>query len=140
MSSRADRFTQVNKKQETFSDFLNNFDKNPVTSTLAKIVNEESIKQSLRNLILTNVGERLFQPLVGSNVSRSLFEPADAVTADSLIYYIKNCIKQNEPRVLLNDVFVFANSDGNSFLVTIVFSVINNTAPISLDLILRRVR
>ena len=140
MSSRADRFTQVNKKQETFSDFLNNFDKNPATSTLAKIVNEESIKQSLRNLILTNVGERLFQPLVGSNVSRSLFEPADAVTADSLIYYIKNCIKQNEPRVLLNDVFVFPNSDGNSFLVTIVFSVINNTAPISLDLILRRVR
>jgi phage baseplate assembly protein W len=140
MSTRADRFTQIAKKQETFSDFLNNFDKTPVTSTLAKIVNEESIKQSLRNLILTNMGERLFQPLVGSNVNRSLFEPADSITADSLIYYIKNCIRQNEPRVLLNDVFVFANSDGNSFLVTIVFSVINNTAPISLDLILRRVR
>jgi phage baseplate assembly protein W len=140
MSTRADRYTQTSKKQEMFSDFLNNFDKNPITNSIAKITNEDSIKQSLRNLILTNIGERVFEPMVGSNVYRSLFEPSDAITADNIIYYIKNCVKQNEPRVVLNDVFVFPNPDGNSFLVTIVFSIINNTKQLSLDLILRRVR
>ena len=140
MSTRADRFTQLSKKQETFSDFLNNFDKNPITNSIAKITNENSVKQSLRNLIMTNIGERMFEPLVGSNITHSLFEPNDAITANSVEYYVKKCIEENEPRVLLNTVFVYANPDGNSFTVSILFSLINNDRQVSLDLILRRVR
>jgi phage baseplate assembly protein W len=140
MSTRAAKYTQLSKKQETFSDFLNNLDKNPVTNAVAKITNEDSVRQSLRNLILTNIGERMFEPLVGSNVNYSLFEPNDVITANSVEYYIKKCIEENEPRVILNSVFVYANPGNNSFTVTILFSLINNNKQISLDLILRRVR
>ena len=75
MQTRADKYTQVGKKQEFYSDFMNNFVKHPVNNSLARLTNEESVKQSIRNLILTNVGERMFEPDVGSTVNNALFEP-----------------------------------------------------------------
>lgn len=140
MALRADKFTQISKKQEYFSDFLTNFDKHPVNNSLAKVTNEESIKQSVRNLILTNFGERLFEPDIGSGIRAALFEPNDIVTAQSILFHINSTISQNESRVNLLDVSVVPSIDESAFSVSIVFSIINNTAPITLNLILRRVR
>jgi phage baseplate assembly protein W len=139
--TRADKLTQLNKKQEFFSDFLTNFERHPVSGALARVTNEESIKQSLKNLILTNVGERIFQPNFGSNVRRSLFEPNDKITAQNIVYYIKNSVSQNEPRVALSNVVVYPSPDEGTFTVNIVFYIINNpVTPVTLNLILRRVR
>lgn len=140
MASRADKFTQLEKKQELFSDFLTNFDRHPITNALAKTTNEDSIRQSIRNLVMTNIGERLFEPTVGSDVMRSLFEPNDVITAENISYYVKMTISQHEPRANLIDVIVMPSPDENSFFVSVVFSVLNNTTPITLNLILRRVR
>jgi phage baseplate assembly protein W len=138
--TRADKYTQTQKKQEYFSDFLNNFDKHPITSTLARITNEDSITQSIRNIVLTNLGERVFEPNIGSDIKRALFEPNDTITAENIILFVKSTIKQNEPRALVNNVFVYPSPDDNSFTVNVVYSVINNPVTTSLNLILRRVR
>jgi phage baseplate assembly protein W len=140
MSSRADKFTQTQKKQEFFSDFLNNFDKHPITNSVAKVTNEESVKQAIKNLILTDLGERLFEPKIGSGIKNALFEPNDIVSAETIVFQIQNCIRFNEPRVDLYDVRVLSSPDGGTFNVTIVFGIINNVEPITLNLILRRVR
>jgi phage baseplate assembly protein W len=140
MLSRADTITQLDKKQELFSDFLDNFDKHPISHGLIKITNEQSIKQSLRNLILTNLGERLFQPNIGSNIHRALFEPNDIVTAENISFYIKNTIQYNEPRVNVLNIEVLPDVSRYSFNVNIIFSVINSTTPVTLNLILKRVR
>ena len=71
--TRADTFTESKKKIEFFSDFTNSFAKTPFGDQLGKLTNERSVSQSLKNLILTNLGERLFQPFVGSNVNAILF-------------------------------------------------------------------
>jgi phage baseplate assembly protein W len=139
MVSRADKFTQT-QKQEYFSDFLNNFDNHPVNNTLARAINENSVKQSIRNLILTNFGERLYQPTIGSDITKALFEPNDVVTAENITFFIKNTIKQNEPRAVLLEVNVYPNPDRNLFDVNLVFSLINNNIPVSLNVILKRVR
>jgi phage baseplate assembly protein W len=139
MVSRADKFTQT-QKQEYFSDFLNNFDNHPVNTTLARVINENSVKQSIRNLILTNFGERLYQPTIGSDITKALFEPNDVVTAENITFFIKNTIKQNEPRAILLEVNVYPNPDRNLFDVNLVFSLINNNIPITLNVILKRVR
>jgi phage baseplate assembly protein W len=139
MVSRADKFTQT-QKQEYFSDFLNNFDNHPVNNTLARAINENSVKQSIRNLILTNFGERLYQPTIGSDITKALFEPNDVVTAENITFFIKNTIKQNEPRAILLEVNVYPNPDRNLFDVNLVFSLINNNIPVSLNVILKRVR
>ena len=140
MASRADKFTQLEKKQELFSDFLTDFARHPITNALARTTNEDSIRQSIRNLIMTNLGERLFEPTVGSNVLASLFEPNDTITAENIAFHVNLTITQNEPRANLLDVVVTPSPDENSFAVSVVFSVLNNTTPITLNLILRRVR
>jgi phage baseplate assembly protein W len=137
--ARAD-VVQRTKPVEHFSDFLNNMDVHPLNKTIGRVLNEESVRQSLKNLILTNIGERLFQPTIGSDVYKSLFEPNDVITAENISYHISSTIKHNEPRVILLNVITTPNQDDYSFNVNIVFSLINNPATINLNLILRRVR
>jgi phage baseplate assembly protein W len=137
--TRADKYTQI-QKQEYFSDFLNNFDSHPINNSLAKVSNENSVKQSIRNLILTNLGERLFQPTIGSNIIHALFEHNDVITAENINSFVKSTINQNEPRATLLSVKVFPNQDYYSFNVNIIFSLINSNVPIQLNVILKRVR
>ena len=139
MVAKSDRNSPLSN-QIFFSDFLDNFDSHPVNNTLARVTNANAVTQSIRNLVLTNLGERLFQPTIGSDVYRSLFEPNDIVTAENIAYYIKNTLKQNEPRIVVLNVLVTPSTDSMSFNVTIVFSLVNNTTTQSLDIILRRVR
>ena len=138
MATRAEK--TIAKEKIYFSDFLNNFDSHPLNNTLARVTNENSIKQSLRNLILTDLGERLFQPTVGSDVRKALFEQNDIITAENIKFFITNTIKHNEPRVVLLQLVVKPTPDYYAFNVNIIFEIINNNVPISLNLILRRVR
>lgn len=140
ISTRADHYTQTDKKQESFSDFLNSFDKHPMNDSLVKVTNENAIKQSIRNLVLTNLGERFFQPEIGSNVNKSLFEPNDIITAENISFYVKSTIQHNEPRINLIRVEVIPRIDESVFNVNIIFSIINNPYPINLSLTLRKVR
>ena len=138
--TRADTLTVSKKQQEYFSDFLNSFAYSPVNNNLAKISNEESVKQSLKNLILTSRGERLFQPTVGSGVNNLLFEHSIRPTLNSIEFNIQNTIKYNEPRVNIIDVKAKETTNPNAVQVDIVFSMINNPEPISINFILKRVR
>jgi phage baseplate assembly protein W len=140
MTSRADLFTASKKKQEYYSDLPNNMTLHPITGVLTRVTNEDSVRQSLKNLVLTNLGERLFQPTIGGDVRRALFEPNDTVTASNIAFFIKQTIKANEPRATLLNVIVNPRPESYSFDVSIVFSVINNPQPIYLNIVLRRVR
>lgn len=138
--ARSDIYTQTYKQQERYSDFLLSFDKNPQTGNLAKVTNEESVKQSLRLLILTNLGERLYSPYVGSKLKSSLFDPIDPMTADVIRTTIFQCIQNNEPRVNLIEVVVADDYDNNRYVVNIIFNLINIPEVLQLDLLLKRAR
>lgn len=138
--ARSDIYTPTYKQQERYSDFLLSFDKNPQTGNLARVTNEQSIKQALRTLVLTNLGERFYAPFTGSKVRSSLFEPTNPVTADSIRTSIFQAIQNNEPRVNLIEVVVADDSDNNSYVVNIVFNLINIPEVLQLDLLLKRAR
>jgi phage baseplate assembly protein W len=94
----------INKEVEVFSDFTTNFLKTPVGDQLARVINDSSIRQSIRNLMLTNTGDRLFQPTIGGNIRELLFEnnlQENLITARN---YVKTVIERFEPRVQLIDV------------------------------------
>ena len=57
-----------------YSDFFTNLDNNPVSEDVAVKTNENAIRQSIRNLLMTNRGERPFQPDLGGNITAMLFE------------------------------------------------------------------
>jgi len=101
MVSRADLHSPNDIQQVYLSDFTTDFAVNPITGFLAKVNNEQDAKQMLRNLILTNMGERPYQPLVGSKVYNLLFEPADSVTTSALQSTIAQTIQNNLPFINL---------------------------------------
>jgi len=148
--TRADTFTSVSKKLEYFSDFLDDFAVTPVGSELARVTNEKSVNQSIRNLVLTNIGARLFQPGIGCGVFQSLFELAGVPLQNALIDAVTSTIQNYEPRAVLQTITVSDINaadttqptavDNNSIEVTIAYTLINNPSPVVLTVLLRRPR
>ena len=138
--SRADAISQTIQKADIYSDFLTSFNKHPLNGEILVAKNEDSIKQALKNLILTNIGERLFDPYFGSTVSSSLFEPFTPFLIEDVQRSIKVAISNFEDRVNVLDISILNDIDRNAFSVSIIFSLINRPDPIQLDLFLRRVR
>lgn len=139
--TRADTLTGTRKQREFFSDFMNNLDKTPIGDQIARVVNERSVEQAFKNLIKTNQGERLFQPSVGSDIYNLLFEQNTAESYDLVELFIRNMAQINEPRVNISAVNITPNrSDDNAINIVIEYNLINNPEPITLNLLLKRVR
>ena len=126
------------KRSRSFKDFSVNFDKNPFTDDLSVVNNDNSIKQALKNLILTAPGEKPFQPLVGSAVSQLLFEPLDAFTADTIMEEITLTINQYEPRVKLTNVDVTPIFEGSKLNVTIEYQIVGLPIVETIEFVLQR--
>ena len=126
------------KRSRSFKDFSVNFDKNPFTDDLSVVNNDNSIKQAVKNLILTAPGEKPFQPLVGSAVSQLLFEPLDAFTADTIMEEITLTINQYEPRVKLTNVDVTPIFEGNKLNVTIEYQIVGLPIVETIEFVLQR--
>jgi phage baseplate assembly protein W len=125
---------------EVFSDFLTNLDLHPIKKDVVRNINEEAVKRSIKNLLLTGRGERLFNVELGSDVRNILFEPTDPSTEQVLEGYITKTIENYEPRALLHKIRVLVDNDTNTANVTIIFSIINTKEPIVLELLLNRIR
>jgi phage baseplate assembly protein W len=149
--NRADAYTSFKNKRIYYSDFTDNFNQTPFGQNLAVITNEQDISQSIKNLVFTNYGERLFQPSIGCNVTGSLFELSGIPLINLLQDSITSTITFNEPRAFLQSVVVQdpnnvnnpttpASSDKNSIEVSITYSLVNNPAPIKLSIFLNRIR
>lgn len=128
------------RNTRTFSDIDINFNKHPVTDDLVRKFDEEAIKQSVRNLVLTQNYERPFHSEIGSQIRGLLFEPVTPMMVPLLKTAISDTINNFEPRVVLLDVQIRFSPDNNSIYVTIIFRIINTERPLTLDLVLKRVR
>lgn len=138
--SRADVLINSNKRTELSSDFLTSFAVSPVGNQLGRVVNERAVVQSLKNIISTDLGERLFQPNIGSDVRRMLFENIAKENLTAVSSYIQTAIQRNEPRVSLINIDVTAYPEENGIAITIYYNLINNPEPLSFTYILKRVR
>ena len=134
------RVTPRTRQREFFSDFMSNLEQVPGRADVARVVNENAVKQSIKNLLMTDRGERLFQPDIGCDIRGSLFENIDANTVLILKENIKTTIKTYEPRCICKKVVVQANIDQNIIRVTVLFTVINSNKDSSLTIDLSRVR
>ena len=107
-----------------FKDISLTLKRNPLTRDLITLQNEYAIARSVQNLVLTVQGEKFFEPDFGCAVNRLLFENIDFFTAKSLTDEIESVIKNNEPRVRLDNVNVVPNYDDGLMDVTIKYFII----------------
>jgi phage baseplate assembly protein W len=129
------------KTVRVWKDLNMNFTKHPLTDDVNRVYDVESIKRSLKNLMLTNYGERPFQPWLGSNIQALLFEQMDPLTISMLRDQIEMLIENFEPRVQIINLEV-NGMDDNQLRVSLNFKINNvNTNIIHLfSTILRRIK
>lgn len=137
---KKDSYGKIDRSSELYSDFLTDLNPHPEMKDVVRFTNENAVKRSIRNLILTNRYERPFQPRIGSDINKILFEPMNTVTASILKQYIQETIENYEPRCKLIDVLVAGYEERNVYVVSIIFATINKEEPTTLQLSLYRVR
>lgn len=123
-----------------FSDIDLNFTAHPVTGDIAIRYDEDAIKASVKNLVLTRNYERAFHSEVGSPVKGLLFELATPMLSTTLKRVIGDLINNFEPRVTLTNIDVNTSLDNNSVYISIYFTILNTLRPLTLDLTLERTR
>lgn len=119
----------LERTSRDFKDLSMSFLVNPLNYDLIALKNETAVSRSVRNLVFTVNGERLFNQNIGSRVSRFLFENLDETTAIALRDEIEYTIVNFEPRVDLIEVNVFPNYDNNEFNVTIIYNIVGINVP-----------
>lgn len=128
------------RNTRTYTDLDLNFIANPATGDISKKYDENAIKQSVKNLVMTRHYERPFHPEIGSQVMGLLFENDSPMLQATLQRAIIYTIENFEPRVKLINVQVNMNPDNNSVYVSITFKIVNTERPITVDFTLQRTR
>jgi len=112
-----------------FRDVSLSFKRHPVTNDILVIKNEDAIKRSVQNIVLTIVGEKPFEPDFGTNISDSLFELNTSVQAVGLEEQIRSALSLFEPRVANIIVTVSLEVDTNAMFATIQYDIVGLPVP-----------
>jgi phage baseplate assembly protein W len=123
-----------------FRDLDLNFAIHPITKDVNIYKAEYAVINSVKNLILTNHFEKPFQPEVGSNIRRLLFENVDSIMAAQIEREIEETINNFEPRVQISSVIAIHAPEENGYKIRLEFFVINNPDPITINFFLERIR
>ena len=111
---------------KSFSDIDLSLVANPVTKDIAELENEKAIGQSIRNILSTDNGERLFRPDLGAGIRQMLFEPMNAFTEAKMQTAIESAIEAQEPRVVVQSVGISADEDNYKYDIFIM-CIVKNT-------------
>ena len=131
----------TDRAAQIYSDIDLFFGPKTGSKDISKVVDIAAVKRSVRNLILTNEGEKPFHPEIGSGIRGILFELMSPITAYVLSLKVEDVIENFEPRARLQSVRATPNLDKNAYECTIEFYVINApTELVTMDVLLERVR
>ena len=108
----------------------------PVSGDVVRYINEKAVIRSIRNLLLTNKGERFCQLTIGSSINTLLFEPMGTSIANELQSAILAVINTFEPRAKVLNIQVIPDYDNESYVVNFTIMILNqqNTTTFSVNL------
>ena len=75
-----------------------------LSGDVLRVYNGDSIRQSLRTIVLTNPFERPFNSNFGAGLRRFLFEQMDPISNFQIRSALQDQIELYEPRVTVNDI------------------------------------
>jgi len=107
-----------------FKDISMSFQANPLSNDLIALKNENAIARSVRNIIFTVPGEKVFNPDFGTNITDSLFELLDETSATVIKDQITYSLETYEQRISLIDVIVVPDFDNNGYDVEISYRIV----------------
>jgi phage baseplate assembly protein W len=84
---------------------------------------KDQVKSNLINYILTNKGERMFDPTFGGDLRASLFDPDS--TLDTITVRLENEIYAYVPNIIIRNISLKKYSDENLVNLIIDYSINN---------------
>ena len=113
---------------------------NKTTGEIYKKTNEAAVKQSVKNLLLTNRTEKPFNPYYGGELNKFLFELSSEFDEQDIKDHIVLAIENYEPRARVLDIVVYTFPDSYEVKVTVVFEIIATSQVTSVEVSLARTR
>jgi len=134
------RTNKSKRSSKIFKDLNLDFQENSATKDIQKMLDIESVKRSVRNLINLNHYEKPFHPEIGSNLRGMLFENITPQMSHAISKEIDNLIKNYEPRARLVQIATMPQFDRNAYAATISFYVQNSSERVTVESFLERLR
>lgn len=131
---------KTEKTTRKFSDLDLDFVPHPLSGDIIPLKDSDSVKRAIRNLMFTGTYERLFQPNLGANLKKLLFEPISPMTQLSIQLLITDILRLHEPRVSIIDLQVNVDADETGYNVYMMFFIDNTSEAITVDMFLERLR
>ena len=123
-----------------YQDLSLDFTAHPVTGDVARVKDTTSVKRGIRNVLMTENGERLFNPEFGSGIRNLLFEQMTDLTAQRLESEVRSAIDSWEDRAELLFIMVTPEEEYNRYRVAVTFRVVNELEEQEMEVFLHRER
>ena len=81
--------------------------------------NNQNLEESIRIILGTKLGERVYRPEFGSRLSELVFEPMNSSTMALIRLYVEEALEMWEPRIVLREVITEPDRIGQTGLVNI---------------------
>jgi phage baseplate assembly protein W len=121
------KINDKNKKIVIYRDFDMNFVSHDITNDVVVNVDERSVMQSVKNLLLTSKGERVFRPDIGGDLKQFIFENKYNSSINKLIeIHVTDTINTYEPRIKLEKVIVESSLDDNNLVLKLYYYIRNS--------------
>lgn len=129
-----------NTPKRIYKDIDMSFTPNALTKDVGKKFDVNAVKQAIKNVLLTQKGEKPFNPNYGSGVYDLLFEPMDYFVSSIMQKEIETTLENYERRVKVIDVICEPNFDLNQYEIRVEFFVVGIKEPQVYTNILERLR
>ena len=129
----------ISARKITYADIDLSFANKP-SGDIFKKEHAAAVKQSVRNLLMTNFSEKPFLPRYGGNLNSFLFSLNTEVDELALEEKIIETVEIFEPRASVKNVEVISNDNRNEIAVTVTFQVLSTNEVITTEISLTRLR
>tara|TARA_Y200000002_G_scaffold249930_1_gene207065 strand:- start:1688 stop:2176 length:489 start_codon:yes stop_codon:yes gene_type:complete len=137
---RSTKRASVTSRKKGWADLDLSLPLHPYTKDIVTLKDDTAIRNSVKNLLLTNFYERPFNKNIGANLRGLLFEPADVLTEISLRENISKTIQKHEQRVEVKDIEIINEEENNSYRISVNFLIKEFDTDQSVEIVLRRLR
>lgn len=129
----------ITSRQKLYNDIDLSFINRP-SGDLYKKTDAAAVKQSIKNILLTNTTEKPFKPYYGGSLNDFLFNLSEDFDEFELEEQINNAISNYEPRAIVRQINVNLAQDNYSIEVTVIFQIVSTTETVQLDISIARLR
>lgn len=129
----------VTTRNKVYSDLDLTFARAP-NNDVYKKTDAAAVKQSIKNILLTNSLQKPFNPNFGGNLRGFLFNLDTEFDAEAIEDNVRDTVLNYEPRVRIQSVVANVNSDNNDIKITLVYQIINTLENVTQEVSLARLR